>query len=386
MTKRRICVVTGSRADYGLLLPLMRAIGSSATLSLQVIATGMHLAPEFGLTVQAIEADGIPIDQRVEMLVSSDTRTGIVKSMGLGMIGFADAFARLDPHMVLVLGDRYEILAAAQAAMLANLPLAHLCGGDVTLGAVDESIRHAITKMAQLHFPSNAQSAARIRQMGENPDHIHCVGSTSLDLILSQPRLSRAQLEAELGFDFRPRNMVVTFHPVTLDQDDGGWQLTQLLAALAALPDQMGQIITLPNADTGGRRFTRMVQDFAANRPHVSVHASLGQKRYYSLLAQVDLMVGNSSSGLSEAPSFGIATINIGDRQEGRLKAASVIDCPADTDAILAAIQTGLANDYSATVNPYGDGQASQRIVQILDGLDNPRSLLHKPFFTMDMP
>lgn len=379
---RRICVVTGSRADYGLLLPVVRALADHPAFHLQVVVTGQHLAPEFGLTVQTVEADGFTVDARVDMLLAGDSEVAVAKSVGLGVIGFADALSRLRPDLLLILGDRFEILAAAQTALFLKIPIAHLCGGDVTLGAFDESIRHAVTKMAALHFVTNHESAARVMQMGENPAHVHTVGSTGIDMILAQPRMSRAELEANLGFIFRRRNLVVTFHPVTLDPQSGLAQAQALLDALADLPDDVGMVMTLPNADTGGRRLIAMLRDFAVGRPQMALHASLGQKRYYSLLAQVDAMVGNSSSGLSEAPSFGIATVNIGDRQEGRLRAASVIDCPAERSAIAEAIGAALAGNFRGTVNPYGDGQAARRIVEILARTADFSALTRKPFFS----
>ena len=383
---RRICVVTGSRAEYGLLRPLMAAIGAEPGLSLQIVATGMHLAAEFGHTVDAIVADGFVVDDQVEMLLSSDTGIGAAKSVGLGLIGFADSLARLAPDLVVVLGDRFELLAAVQAALFLRIPVAHLCGGDTTEGAFDESVRHALTKMAHLHFVTNDLSARRVVQMGEDPAMVHVVGATGLDLLTRMERMGRAELEQSLGFPLRRRNLVVTFHPITLDADSGTGQMQALLDALAQLPDDVGIVVTLPNADPGGRRFAEMLKDFAAGRDQVSVHTSLGQTRYYSLLGEVDAMVGNSSSGISEAPSFGIATVNIGDRQGGRFHGDSVIDCPAETEAILAAIERALASDFAGTVNPYGDGQACGRILAAIRGVDDLAALVKKKFHLLECP
>ena len=381
---RRICVVTGSRAEYGLLRPLMEVLRSEPGLVLQTVATGMHLAAEFGHTIDAILADGFVVEEKVEMLVSSDTGTGAAKSVGLGLIGFADALARLAPDLVVVLGDRFELLSAVQAALFLRIPVAHLCGGDTTEGAFDESVRHALTKMSHLHFVTNALSARRVVQMGEDPAAVHVVGATGLDLLTRMDKMSRAELEDSLGFTLRRRNLVVTFHPITLDQDSGIGQMQALLDALAQLAGDVGIVITLPNADPGGRRFTEMLKDFAAGRDNVSVHTSLGQKRYYSLLALADAMVGNSSSGISEAPSFGIATVNIGDRQGGRFHGESVIDCPAETGAILAAIERALDSDFTGTVNPYGDGQACGRILAVLRGIEDLGALVKKKFHLLE--
>jgi UDP-N-acetylglucosamine 2-epimerase (non-hydrolysing)/GDP/UDP-N,N'-diacetylbacillosamine 2-epimerase (hydrolysing) len=383
-TRRKICVVTGSRAEYGLLFWPMKEIQDDPDLQLQVVVTGMHLSPEFGLTYRSIEADGFVIDARVDMLLSSDTPVGIAKSMGLGVIGFADALDRLRPDMLVLLGDRYEILAAAQAALVARIPIAHIAGGDVTEGAFDEAIRHSISKMSHLHFVTNEVAARRVRQLGENPAHIFNVGSPGLDTIKRMTLLDRPALEKALDFRFLKRNLLVTFHPVTLDSVSAELQFQELLSALDKLGDQSGIIFTKPNADTNGRVLVGLMDAYAAAHANARVYDSLGALRYLSAMSQVDAVVGNSSSGLYEAPSFGKPTVNIGDRQKGRLQASSVINCEPEAGAIEAAILQALAADCAAAVNPYGDGNSAVRIKERLKEVAAPFALLKKHFFDMD--
>lgn len=381
MSKRRIAIVTGSRADYGLLHPLMDALRDAHDFELHVIATGMHLAPEFGLTYQTIEQDGFNIDARVEMLLSSDTPRGVAKSVGLGVIGFADALATLQPDLLIVLGDRFEILAAVQAALFARIPVAHIAGGDITEGAVDDAIRHSISKMSHLHFVTNGDAARRVRQLGEDPRHIHTVGSPGIDNLKRTPLLTRAQLEAALGLRFGTRNLLVTFHPSTLEATPADAQLRELFAALDGFGAETGLIFTKPNADMGGRALARLIDEYVASREHAAAFTSLGSQRYYSVIAQVDAVVGNSSSGLYEVPSFDTPTVNIGDRQKGRLRAASVIDCAPDRAAIRAAIDRALTLDCTGVVNPYGDGQTVERILAVLRQPLDTAALVQKRFF-----
>jgi UDP-hydrolysing UDP-N-acetyl-D-glucosamine 2-epimerase len=380
---RKICVVTGSRAEYGLLYWPMKEIQADPELQLQVVATGMHLSPEFGLTYRTIEADGFPIDAKVEMLLSSDTPVGVAKSMGLGVMGFADALDRLRPDMLLLLGDRYEIFAAAQAALVARVPVAHIAGGDVTEGAFDEAIRHSISKMAHLHFVTNEAAARRVRQLGENPGHIFNVGSPGIDAIKRLTLLDRGGLEQALDFRFRERNLLVTFHPVTLDAQSAETQFRALLAALDGLGPEIGILFTKPNADTDGRAIAQLMEEYVAARPNARAYTSLGQLRYLSAMSQVDAVVGNSSSGLYEAPSFKKPTVNIGDRQKGRLQAASVINCEPEAEAIGKAILDALVLDCSGAVNPYGDGESSRRIREHLKQVAEPGGLLKKHFFDL---
>ncbi len=275
MYPRKICIVTGTRAEYGLLFLLMKHIQQDPGLTLQVIATGMHLSPEFGLTYREIENDGFTIDAKVEMLLSSDTPVGIAKSIGLGVIGFADALDHLRPDILILLGDRFEILAAAQAALVARIPVAHIAGGDTTEGAFDESIRHSITKMAHLHFVTNEDSARRVKQLGENPDHVHVVGNPGIDRILQMKLQTRAELEPSLGFTFRKKNLLITFHPATLDAASPEAQFQELLNALDLQGDGTGLLFTKPNADTGGRKLMQMIDDYVASRPHAVAFTSL---------------------------------------------------------------------------------------------------------------
>ena len=377
---RKIAVVTGSRAEYGLLYWVLRDLQAAPDLELQLIVTGMHLSPEFGMTVRQIEQDGFPIARRVEMLVSSDTPGGIAKSMALGLIGMSDAIEACRPDVMLVLGDRFEILAAAQAALLHNVPLAHIAGGDTTEGAFDESIRHAITKMAHLHLVTNELSARRVRQLGEDPASVLVTGSPGLDHLRRLPLLGRAELEAALGAPLGRRNLLVTFHPVTLEPEEGVRQQDELLAALAELPEDTVLWFTRPNADTGGRSLAQALDAWAAGRANVRVFSSLGQLRYLSLMAQVDAVAGNSSSGLYEAPSFRVPTINIGDRQRGRTAPESVIQCEPERAAIAAALEQSQGLDCSAVVNPYGDGDAAPRIVAAVRALAGSAASLKKVF------
>ena len=375
---KRICVVTGTRAEYGLLRWLMEGIRQSPKLALQVIATGAHLSPEFGLTYRDIEADGFVIDRKVEMLLSSDTPSGVAKSMGLAMIGFADAFAQLRPDMVLVLGDRYEIFSAAAAATIARIPVAHLHGGETTEGAFDEALRHSITKMAHLHFVAAQAYRRRVIQLGEDPARVFLVGGLGIDNMLKLDLLDRAALETALDFKLGPKNLLVTFHPATLEPGAAAGQMDELLAALDTLQDTH-LIFTMPNADTEGRALSRQLEAYAAGRPNAKVYASLGQLRYLSAIAHVDAVVGNSSSGLAEVPSFRKATVNIGDRQKGRLKAQSVIDCAPDREGIKAALAQAYSANFQASlsqvVSPYGDGGASQKILHTLENHDFSGSL-----------
>jgi GDP/UDP-N,N'-diacetylbacillosamine 2-epimerase (hydrolysing) len=374
---RKICVITGTRAEYGLLRWVMQGIKDDAELTLQIIATGMHLSPEFGLTYREIEKDGFRIDRKVEMLTSSDTSVGIAKSMGLGLIGFADALNDLKPDLIVVLGDRFEIFAAVSTALVARIPVAHLHGGETTEGAFDEAIRHSITKMSHLHFVAAEKYRQRVIQLGEQPDKVFLVGGLGIDNIKRLKLLERPALEASLDFKLGRKNLLITFHPVTLETATATDQMTELLAALDALPDTQ-MIFTLPNADTDGRILIQMVHQFVAQHANAHAYSSLGQLRYLSCIAQVDGVVGNSSSGLAEVPSFQKGTVNVGDRQRGRLQAASVINCEPIRHSIAAALQQLYSTSFQASlkqvISPYGDGGASDIVVGTikncaLDGL-----------------
>ena len=386
---RKICVVTGTRAEFGLLRWLMQEIQHEPELELQVLATGMHLSPEFGLTYREIEQSGFVINAKVEMLLSADTATAVTKSMGLGLISYADAYERLAPDLIVVLGDRFEIFAATAAALIAGIPVAHLHGGETTEGAFDEAIRHSITKMSHLHFVAAEEYRRRVIQLGEQPERVFLVGGLGIDAIKRTKLLDRVGLEESLGFKFGPRNLLITFHPVTLEgQISSGQQMAELLAALGKL-DDTHLLFTMPNADTGGRELAAMVNQFAATRHNVRVYTSLGQLRYLSCMKYVDAVVGNSSSGLAEAPSMGIATINIGDRQKGRLSASSVINCEPTLESISEALSTVFDPSFRSTLmstkNPYGSGGASEKIAKIIKNHDL-KNLLKKSFFNFDFP
>lgn len=381
---RKIGLVTGSRAEYGLLRPVIAALKIDPAFDVGLIVSAMHLSPEFGMTIREIEADGHRIDAKVEMLVSSDTGVGVAKSIGLGTIGFADAFARLEPDILLLFGDRFETLAAAQAALVMRIPVAHISGGHVTHGAFDDAIRHCITKMAHIHFATTEDAGSRIRQLGEPSESIHVVGDPGVDAVRLTPRLDRAEVERRLGFRFRRRNILTTYHPVTLDPVPSIDQFERVLAALDSLGPEIGIILTKPNADVEGRALSARAERFAEGRENVVVHSSLGNELYLSALSFVDVVVGNSSSGLLEAPSLERPTVNIGLRQSGRPRAASVIDCPIETAAILDSIQRAFTRDARGVVNPYGDGHAAERIAAVLRNLSNPRTLLLKRF--QDLP
>ena len=382
---RKICVITGSRAEYGLLRWVMEGIRDSPEFELQIIVTGMHLSPKFGLTYHEIEKDGFHIDQKIEMLLSSDTPVGITKSMGLGTIGFADTLYDLNPDLILVLGDRYEIFAAASAAMIARIPIAHVHGGETTKGAFDEAIRHSITKMAHLHFVAAEEYRRRVIQLGEHPDLVFLVGGLGIDNINNLTLLDREGLEDSLDFKLGPKNLLVTFHPVTLEQDSASDQMGKLLSILEKLVD-VHLIFTMPNSDTYGHILFKMIEEFVVRHQNSKAFTSLGQLRYLSCIKHVDGVVGNSSSGLSEVPSFKKGTINIGDRQRGRLKAESVIDCEPDKISINKAIRELYSPEFQEKLakvkNPYGVGGASESIVNILKEISLD-GILKKEFFNL---
>jgi UDP-N-acetylglucosamine 2-epimerase (non-hydrolysing)/GDP/UDP-N,N'-diacetylbacillosamine 2-epimerase (hydrolysing) len=377
---RRICFITGSRADFGLLLWPMRAVRETPALKLQLIATGMHLSPEFGHTVDNIREEGFEVDECIETLLSSDTGVGVAKSVGLGVIGFADAFARLKPHLVVVLGDRYETFAAAQAAMFMRLPMAHMFGGDVTEGAVDESIRHAITKMSHLHFATNADSARRLMRLGEDPARVFTVGSPGIDSIKRLKLMDRDAIGREVGMALGERNLLVTFHPVTVEMDRSIGAIDELFASLSGLGPEFRIFFTLANADAEGRALNERIKAFVASRSSAIAVASLGQLRYISLMNQADVVVGNSSSGIYEAPSLAVPTVDIGDRQKGRERASSVFHAAPERAAISEAIGRALAHGRQPTVSPYGDGETSRRVADTIASIPDFGALLKKGF------
>ncbi len=380
---RKICIITGTRAEYGLLRWVMQGIKDDPELTLQIIATGMHMSPEFGLTYRDIEQDGFQIDRKVEMLTSSDTSVGIAKSMGLGLIGFADALHELKPDLIVVLGDRFEIFSAVSAALVARIPVAHLHGGEATEGVIDEAIRHSITKMSHLHFVAAEEYRKRVIQLGEQPDRVFLVGGLGIDNIKRLALLDRTALERSLNFKFWQKNLLITFHPVTLETATASEQMAELLAALAELTDTQ-LIFTMPNADTDGRVMIRMVEEFVAKHTNARAYKSLGQLRYLSCVSHFDGVVGNSSSGLAEVPSFRKGTVNIGDRQRGRLQATSVINCEPTCQSIVTAVKKLYSTDFQGSLskaqNPYGEGGASEKILQIVKSV-GLCDLLKKHFY-----
>lgn len=382
--KRKICVVTGTRAEYGLLQSLLKKLDEEKSIELQIIATGMHLSPEFGLTYQQIENDGFSINSKVEMLLSSDTAVGLSKSIGLGVAGFADAFEAMQPDILVVLGDRFEIFAAASAATIANIPIAHLHGGETTEGAFDEAFRHSITKMSQLHFTSTEDYRSRVIQLGEQPNRVFNVGAIGLDNIKRLTLLSRTAFEKSIDFPLAKYNLLITFHPVTLESFTSEKQLSNLLDVLDGL-ENTHFIFTKANADTGGRIVNKMLDDYVDANPDKSVvYVSLGQLRYLSAMQYVDAVVGNSSSGLIEAPSFKVATINIGDRQKGRIKADSVIDCSSSIESIRTAIDVLYSDEFQVKLktveNPHGEGGVASSIVNVLCNVELDE-ILKKEFY-----
>jgi len=380
---KRIGVVTVSRSDYGHLRPVLEALRRAPDLELLLLVAGMHLASEFGLTVRDIEADGFPISARVEMLGGGDTPEAVAAATGRGVAGFGEAFARLRPDVVVVLGDRFEMLAAAVAALPFALPVAHIHGGEVSEGAMDNQIRHAITKLAHLHFASAEPHARRIAAMGEEPWRIHTVGAPGLDRLATTEPLPRAALARELGLPEAGPWLLVTFHPVTLEYRDTAAHIAELLAALEKTDGFI--VITYPNADTAGRLIIERIEEFAGRHPRrCRLAKSLGERLYLSLLRHADLMIGNSSSGLIEAPSFGLPVVNVGSRQRGRLRGANVIDVEPSREDILRGIEAAQALPFRvrarAAANPYGDGHAAPRVVDVLRSVPVDAQLVQKRF------
>ncbi len=387
MRPRRICVVTTSRADYGLLRWLMESIRDDEELELQVIATGMHLSPEFGLTYRDIEEDGFRISRKIEMLLSSDSTRAVTKSIGVGLLGFSDAFDDLGPDIVVLLGDRFELLSAAIAALIGRIPIAHVHGGETSEGAVDEAIRHAVTKMASLHFAATESYRQRIIQMGENPDSVFAFGAPGLDALVRVSLLSKDELEAHLQFDLRSPVAIVTYHPVTLEDNTAEDQVDNLLSAL--IQTKVRAVFTKANADAQGRLINEKIAAFCRDHPlNYRLYENLGQRVYLSCLSHVDLMVGNSSSGLIEAPPFGLPAVNIGDRQRGRIRAANVIDVGYSVPEVVEGIEQALTGAQgergSAVTNPYagsGEGTVSVLIKEQLKRAVLGEQLLKKRFY-----
>lgn len=381
----KICVITGTRAEYGLLYWLIKGLKEDPKVELQLIATGMHLSPEFGLTYKEIEKDGFIITKKIEILLSSDSTIGINKSMALAQIGFAEAYEELKPDLILVLGDRFEIFSAVSAAMISRIPVAHCHGGEASEGSIDEAIRHSITKMSHLHFTATEEYRKRVIQLGEIPERVFNVGGLGIENINRLELLNKNDFEKSIGFKLGEKNILVTFHPVTLENKSAEFQFKELLKAMDDIDFKM--IFTKPNADTDGRIISKLIDDYVkANPDKACSFISLGQLRYLSALKYIDVVIGNSSSGLAEAPSFKIATINVGDRQKGRLKAESVIDCEPEHKSITRAIKKAFSAEFREKLksikNPYGEGNPSSEIIKIIKQY-NYKDILKKSFYNV---
>jgi UDP-hydrolysing UDP-N-acetyl-D-glucosamine 2-epimerase len=385
--RRKIAVVTGTRAEYGILYWVLNEVQARPSLELQLIVTGMHMSPEFGLTYRQIEKDGFPICEKLEILLSADSEVAISTSIGLGIMRFASAFERLKPDILVLLGDRFESLAAATAALVARIPIGHIAGGHRTEGAMDEAIRHSITKMSHVHFTSIHPYRDRIVQMGEQPDRVFVTGTPSLDGIRLLRLRDRAELEETLGLDLTDPIFLVVYHPVTLEDMTAGWQMHELLTALA----QFGRrcVFIMPNADTGGRIIFHKIREFVASNATSKAFVNLERDLYLNLMRFTDVMVGNSSSGIVEAPSFELPVVNIGDRQRGRVRAGNVIDCDYRVESIIEAIEKALDPGFKKSLrgltNPQGDGYTSKRIVDILEKVALGEELLKKKFYNIPL-
>jgi GDP/UDP-N,N'-diacetylbacillosamine 2-epimerase (hydrolysing) len=380
----KIAVITGTRAEYGLLRPLIKKINEHPIFELQLYVTAMHLSPEFGLTINEIKSDGFAITKKIETLMSSDTGVGVVKSMGLTLISFSEAFNELKPDLVIVLGDRTEIFSAATAAHVLGIPIAHIHGGEVTEGAYDEAIRHSITKMSYWHFTATEEYRKRVIQLGESPKRVFNVGAIGLDSIKDLKLLSKEEFEKSINFKLAKNSFLVTFHPVTLEDYTFQKQFQALLEALSQF-EETTIIFTKPNSDKGGRELIKMIDDYVSKSSNSIAFNSLGQLRYLSALQYVTMVIGNSSSGIIETPSFKIPTVNIGDRQKGRVRAKNILDCNANKNDIIKTIQIGLSskfkNQINKTINPYGDGTGSKKIINILNQTN--RINLKKEFYNV---
>lgn len=382
--KRRVGVVTVGRSDYGYYYPLLKAAEADPNCELHLIVGGAHLSPQYGNTVAQIEADGFEISKRVHMLLSDDSPEAIATSIGVGVMNFAAAYSSVQPEILVLLGDRFEMLAAAIAALPLRLPIAHIHGGEVTQGAIDDGIRHAITKLSHLHFAAAPAYANRIQQMGEDPERVFVTGSPIVDAILAEPIISKHELENELGAELDDA-LLVTYHPVTLEHERTEENLQNLLAALDRLPNEL--LFTYPNADTGNALIIDQIQKFALTRPRVHIFINLGHRKYHAIQRYAAVMVGNSSSGILEAALFNLPVVNIGDRQKGRLRTPNIIDVRDDVGAIETAIQTALSSKFKRSLtkveSPYGKGDASRKILEVIMTVPLNGELLKKKFFDL---
>ena len=387
--KKNICVITGTRAEYGLLCPLIKKINEDDKLNLQLVVTGMHLSPDFGLTYRQIEEDGYKIDEKVEILLSSDTSIGISKSMGLAMISFSEVFDRLDCDMVVVLGDRYEIFSAVSVANISRIPVCHLHGGEATEGLIDEFIRHSITKMSYLHFTSTKEYRKRVIQLGESPDRVFNIGAIGIENIKKMNLLSKEELEKSIDFKLNKKYAIVTFHPVTLENNTAKNQFKELLLALDNIKD-LKVMFTKANSDTDGRIINKMIDEFVlTDKERFIAFTSMGSLRYLSAIKYSDVVIGNSSSGIVEVPSFNKPTINIGDRQKGSIQAKSIINCEPIQLEIETAIKKSLSKQFIESIkgmkNPYGDGEVSSKIIYYIKMYLYEKDIdLKKKFYDID--
>lgn len=384
--RRKVCVVTTTRAEYGLLHPLIREIVSDPKLELQLVVSGAHLSADFGMTISEIEDDGFKIAMKVPILSGIDTAKGVLKTMSNAIDRFGEAFDKLKPHLVVVLGDRYEIFSAVATATVMQIPVGHISGGEVTVGAIDDAFRHSITKMSHLHFTSTDEYRKRVIQLGEDPSRVYSVGALSMDNIRNRKLMSRTELERTLGIRLKKRNILVTYHPETISSLKATDTFKELVAALKRLKDAM-IIFTYPNADHQGEALIKMIRSCVRSDPSkFAAFESLGQLRYLSLLNYSDVMAGNSSSGITEAPAMGVPTVNIGDRQTGRIRAASVIDCfPVEKDiykALTKALDLSFKRAEIKKVNPYGDGKTGKKICRVLASVDL-EGILKKKFYDL---
>lgn len=385
---KKICVISGSRADYGLLFWTLKELSRSNLFKLQLCLTGMHLSNEFGLTYKHVEQDDFKVDFKVESLISSDSATGISKSIGIGILGFSEAFAKLKPDIILVLGDRYEVFSAVCAAVANLIPIAHCHGGELTLGAIDDVIRHSITKMSHLHFTSTSQYRNRVIQLGEDPKSVFNTGALGIENLNKLKFKNLKELEKDLNFSFLKRNFLITFHPETLKRGRSSTQFKNLLKALNSFSDTKF-IFTMPNSDTGGRVIFDMINNFVKiNQQNAVSFVSVGQRNYLSIMKRVDLVIGNSSSGIIEAPFFKIPTINLGDRQKGRIQGQTIINSILESNSIIKSINVGLSDEFKNKIknsrNPYGNENASKKILDVLNKADL-KQLINKKFYDLKL-
>jgi len=390
MIEKKICVVTGTRSEYGLLRPLIQKIDKNPKFKLQLIATGMHLSPEFGLTYKNIESDGFKIDEKIEILLSSDTSISISKSMGLALISFSETYQRLNPDLIIILGDRYETFSATAAASVANIPVAHLYGGEITEGAFDDSFRHSITKMSYLHFTSTEEYKKRVIQLGEDPKRVFNVGALGVENILNLDLLSKNEIENELDISLSDKYLLIVFHPVTLENNTAEKNFKKLLKVLDKYDSNISKVFIKGNSDTDGRIINQLIDQYVNENNNSYTFTSLTVENYLSLLKNCFVLVGNSSSGIVEAPSLKTPSINIGDRQKGRIKAESVFDCKnneADILSTLKKVDNLFSNDKFENINnPYEKENISDEIIKVIEkALISNKIDLKKKFYDIEV-